>query len=208
MTEKSHSTAPDNAARLLEQAQSNRHVKGHKFFFGYLHGRLKRTPLYVQWQELLTSFRRIRLLARLVGVLGFLFSAVETGTVVILSTALLLVILPVLLLLMAGILLTAQLKSRRSNRELDCLLADRTVVIAFMADPPGGFQEQSLRDLAARGYAVVLVAPHWISPRGLVKSPFYLTFRQETEHLYLVRPYYFFSLRKNVLSTKRLVWTF
>ena len=208
MTEKSNGTTPDNAARLLKQARSNGYVKGHKFFFGYLHGRLKRTPLYVQWQELLTSLRRIRLLARLVGILGFLFSAVETGTLVILSTALLLVILPVLLLLMAGILLTAQLKSRHSNRELARRLADRPVVIAFMADPPGSFQGQSLRDLAARGYAVVLVSPHWVSSQGLAASPFYLTFRQEAKHLYLIRPYYFFSLRKNVLATKRLIWIF
>lgn len=208
MTEKSNSPAPENADRLLKQTQSNRHVKGHKFFLGYLHGRLKRTPFYVQWQELLTSLRRIRLLARLVGVLGFLFSAVETGTLVILSTALLLVVLPVLLLLMSGILLTARLNARRSNRVLSVLLANKPVVIAFMADPVGGFQEQNLRDLAARDYAVLLISPHWISPRGIRPAPFYLTFRREAEHIYLIRPYYFFRLRKGVLHSKRQIWIF
>lgn len=208
MWENKKQAEEDFAKRTFNRVMDHRRVIGHSYFLGYLLARIKQAPLYSQWQELLTSFRRIRLLARLLKLLGFFFSVVETGTLVILSTALFLVILPVLILLMAGILLTAWIQSHHSNKIISRSLKKDTVVITFPEIPIGGFQLQNLRDLAARGYTVLLISSRWISPAGIHPSPFYLTFRCEEDNLYLIRPYYFFSLRKRVLRSKKQIWIF
>ena len=208
MWENEKKAEADSVKRTFKQVMGHRRVIDHSYFLGYLLARIKQAPLYTQWQELLTSFRRIRLLARLLKLLGFFFTVVETGTLVILSTALLLVILPVLALLMTAILLTAWIKSHHSNKVLSRALTKTTVVITFPRVPIDGFQLQNLRDLAARGYTVLLISPRWLSSAGIRPSPFYLTFRREEKNLYLIRPYYFFSLRKRVLRSKKQIWIF
>ena len=176
----------------------------HRFFFGYLWGTWRRTPLWSYWQRWLTVFRRFRTVALVIRVLTFLFSLLQTGTLVILSTLIFLVILPLLAVLMLGILITAAIESRRSNRYLERTLTDRRVCVLFPSADPTPFFAQSARRLVAEGFAVIVVSPFWISARGIghpkQKRTFYATLRREAPDLYLVRRYYFFSLRKHVLQ--------
>ena len=193
-----------DVGRVQALAVRHRRMTSHRSFLGHLWDTVTHTPLYSHWKYLLTCFRRFRAVTVTLRVLAILFAILETGTLVVLSTAVFLVILPLLIATMAGILITAAVESVRSNRILRKALQGRRVCILFMSDNPTPFFARHARALASEGFAVLVVSPYWIAAtpalNRLKKSGFYCTFRAEEKDLYLIRRYYFFSLRKNVLS--------
>ena len=136
-------------------------------------------------------------------IVGIALTVLQTGAFVLLSTALLLIVLPLLAATLSGILLTALVESNKSNRQLEQLLQGKQVYILFAPESETPFFRQNVASLAALpDRAVIVVSPYWISGKGLGKSAFYCTFRKASQNLYLVRRYYFFKLKKNVLSDK------
>jgi len=196
------------AESVLRQACRNRDMNRHHSFFGHLHAIVKSAPFYAHWKNLLAYLRRIRTVALILRIGGVVLTVLETGALVLLSTALFVVILPVLGALMSGILLTALLESRRSNRVLSSRLRKKDVIVLFWDLRSEGFQLQNARDLAKRGKAVLLVSPYWISAKGLHHAHFYTTFREEGQNLYLIRRYYYFSLRKHVLTHENATYVY
>ncbi len=71
--------------------------------------------------------------------------------------------------------------------------------------PDANVSDAWAKELAKEGNAAVLISPYWISPRGLRGKEFYFTIRMEEQNLYLIRRYYFFSLRKSVLREENTV---
>lgn len=179
-------------------------MAAHRFFFGYLHSLITEAPLYVQVSRFLRYVRRFRTVALVVRLIGIAAAILQTGTLVLLGTALFLVLLPLGGALLLGLLLTALLESRRSNRLLQERLAGRQVTVLFLSPEQSPFFRANLRDLKARGQAILVVSPFLISSKGLAKGRFYCTLREEERDVFLIRKYYFFSLRKHVLSKARL----
>lgn len=197
------------AERVTQEAAQNRKLTAHRFFFGYAYDLIIHTSLYRQWQRLLRTVRRFRAVAVTLRILTFLLTVVETGALVILSTAVFLVILPLALALTLGLLLTALLESKQTNRYLSKVLAGKHVYVLFWSEDSSSFFWQNARSLAQdEQCAVIAVSPYWISAKGLRKSPFYCTARQESHNLYLIRRYYFFRLRKRVLSGLRVAYVY
>lgn len=182
-------------------AQENREMTHHRFFFGYLYARFRSTSLWVQWQRWLSYFRRFRTVTLVWRVLVFVFSVLQTGALVLLSTLLFVFILPLSTVLMLGILITAAIESKRSNRFLQERLAGRRVCILFLPSQESDFFEQHARKLTEEGFCVLVISPYLLSSRGIGgrRRGFYSTLRREAPDLYLVRKYYFFSLQKHVL---------
>ena len=136
-------------------------------------------------------------------VLSLLFSILQTGALVILSTVLFLIILPILTAFMLGILITALLESRKSNRWMESVLAKKRIYVLFLSKTENPFLAQNARDLALRkDSAVLLISPYWFIGKGLSSSRFYNTVRRDGDGIYLVRRYYFFKLKKKILSNK------
>ena len=180
--------------------RENRELTRHRFFFGYLYARIRSTSLWVQWQRWLSYFRRVRTVTLVWRVLVFVFSVLQTGTLVLLSTLIFVVILPLLTVLMLGILITAAIESRRSNRFLREQLAGRRVCVLFLPPSASDFFAKHAVRLTEEGFAVLTVSPYLLSSRGIGRRRgFYSTLRREAPDLYLVRKYYFFSLQKRVL---------
>lgn len=202
----------DAAARALAHAAANRRMAEHRFFFAYLLEVWKKTPLWVNWKRGLTLFRRIRIVTILWRVLTLLFTLLQTGTLVILSTVILLVLLPLTVVLMLGILITAAVESRRSNRYLLHTLADRNVCVLFAPDTNPPFFAAHAKKLTEEGFAVIVVSPYLLSSRGIdgisKKRGFYSTLRCDAPSIYLVRRYYFFSLRRHVLCHLRAAYLY
>lgn len=204
-----HKAEEDGRLRLIadikKESAKNRKLVSHRFFFGFLYDDLTHTPLYTQWQAFLSLLRRFRTVAWVLRILTVIFTILETGALVLLTTAVFLVILPLATALMLGILLTALLESRRTNRQMREQLAGKQIYILFLSQRENPFLEQNARLLSRQDHtAVIIVSPYLVSPKGLRDRGFYCTARREGKDLYLVRRYYYFSLWKHVLRNKRV----
>ena len=180
-------------------------LTAHKHFTVYLYRIFTNAPLYLQWKRLLAYVRKFRTVAFILRIIGILVTVLETGALVILTTAIFLVLLPILAALMLGILITAQIDSRRANQTVKKTLEDKRVYLFFLPRGNASFLCAWAKELAKAGNAAVLISPYWISPRGLRGKEFYFTIRTEEQNLYLIRRYYFFSLRKSVLREENTV---
>ncbi len=197
------------AEHVTQESSQNRKLTAHRFFFGYAYDLLVHTSLYRQWQSLLRTVRRFRAVAFTLRVLTFVLTVVETGALVILSTAVFLVILPLATALTLGLLLTALLESKRTNRYFSKELTGKHVYVLFLSEESSLFFWQNAKSLAQdEQSAVIVVSPYWISAKGLRKAPFYCTARQEYPNLYLIRRYYFFRLRKQVLGGLHVAYVY
>lgn len=196
--------APAKAAEAVTelQAEAAQHQKmtSHRFFLGYVYDLFTNAPLYTHWKNLLSYVRRFRTVTFLLRLVTLLLSILETGALVILSTALFLVILPILIALMLGILLTACIESRRTNRALQKATQGKKIYVLFLPLQNAPLLAATAQEFAAGGGVVFAISPYWISSKGFSKGRFYCTARCEWENVHLVRRYYFFSLQKRVLS--------
>lgn len=205
MSEKSRE---ESIRRAQRQASRNRSGIKHRTLFGFLYGALTQTPIYAHWQHLLAYLRRFRTFVFIARVLTVLLGALQTGALVILSTAILLVLLPISLFLTVTVLLIARIRSRQANRRLHALIGIRSVCILFLSASHNPFLAQNARSLAEDGRVVIVVSPYWISAKGVSKGKFYATFREESPQIFLVRRYYFFHLRRHVLADKAVAYLY
>ena len=179
-----------------------------RYFIVYAYRLFKQAPLYTYWKNLLDYIRRFRMIAILFRILTLLFSILQTGALVLLSTALFLILLPSALILTLVLLAAALVDSIRANRKMSIALKDKNVYILFLPREKCLFLQANAKDLAARGNAVILISPYWISSNGFSKGRFYCTVRNEEKNLYLIRRYYFFSLRKKILQKEKCVFLY
>ena len=190
----------EKATHQTRKALYDRKMVMHHTLLGYLYEIVTQTSLYAKWQAFFGVLRRVRAISLTIKLLTVLFSILETGALVILSTVLFLIILPIGSLLMLGILITALLESKRINQRLAAELAGKRIYVLFLRDGDANrFQTQNARELATHG-TVLLISPYWISAKGLYPHGFYCTVRREAPNILLVRKYYFFSLRRHVLK--------
>ncbi|MBE6589284.1 MAG: NRT1/PTR family MFS transporter [Ruminococcaceae bacterium] len=197
------------ASRELDTVLKNRELAEERRFFGYLYRLFSQNSLLSYFKRALEWIRRFRLAAFLINAFTVLSSLLQTGAALILGTVLFLIALPLCVCLMLGILLTALLESRRSNRLLLDKTKNKRIYVLFLKEHAGDFFSANARELATReGCAVVVVSPYWIRSEGICKGYFYCTQREEAKDLYLIRRYYFFSLRKHVLKKRSTAYLF
>ena len=190
----------EKAITIAREAAYHQKMVMHRTLIGYLYDLLTHTSLYTKWQSFLRVIRRFRAVSFTLKILTVIFSILETGALVILSTVIFLIVLPIGTAVLLGVLLTAVLASKRTNKQLASELAGKRIYVLFLhGEDTDGFQAQNARELATRG-TVLLVSPYWVSPKGLYPNGFYSTVRREAPHVLLVRRYYFFSLRRHVLN--------
>ncbi len=198
---------------LWRQAEQNRALTQKTSLLAYLTDRLRSAKLYVELRRLLTYLRRVRLIAFFLRAVSLLFTLLETGALVLVATVALVILLPIALILTLALLLVALLQSARTNKRLRQELSGRTVYVTFgvigEADAHADFAKQNVLELSARpNCACLWISPHWVRSRGFLEKGFYCTARKEAAHLYAVRRYYFFSLKRNVLKKEKTVYLF
>ena len=209
MTDRQKAVGEDLAEQIKKESAKNRTMVSHRFYFGFVYDALSHTPLFAHWQAFLSLLRRFRAVAFLLRILGMIFAIVETGTLVLLTTAVFLVILPLAVALIVGIMITALLESRRTNRQLSRWLNGKRIYVLFLSTRENAFLEQNAGRLSEEdGTAVIVVSPYLVSPRGLRNGRFYCTARREADAVYLIRRYYYFSLRKHVLHGKAVAYLY
>jgi hypothetical protein len=205
-----HTESLGEAARHAHRERLlNKRITTEANLFTYLWHTLRENSLWILWRRALDWFRRFRLVAILLRAAAFLWGLLQAGALVLFSTALLLVALPLLVSLMLGILITALLETRQSNRRLLRATEGKHVYVLFLPRATSSFAIENARDLARKSNcAVIAVSPYWISSRGITRSHFYCTVRREEESLFLVRKFYFFSLCKHVLAKRKTAYLY
>lgn len=203
--------SPDECAKTLQKrAADNQALTRHRTLLQYATDRIRNAALYAEFQRLLAYLRRVRMIAFLLRVFSLVFTLVETGALVLLTTVIFLILLPIGIALIFVLLLVALVQSKHTNRNLKTELKERTVYVFFVfPNAQNTFARQNALDLAQKkNCACILVSPYWISSKGGIREGFYCTARKEAAHLYLVRRYYFFSLKRNVLKKEKTVYIF
>lgn len=183
-----------------ERAYRNRKMATGTGFLKYAWETLRAAAFYEQWLRILSYLRRLRLVALILRLGTILLTVLQTGALVLLTTVLFLIAIPVLIFFTLGILLTALLESRKTNRTLSRLLCGKKVYVLFATDSPTPFFIGNARQLSSlKDTAVLIVSPFWLSSKGILRKGFYGTARREAQNIYTLRRYYFFSLQKQVL---------
>lgn len=202
-------TVEERSAQVRFEQQRNQRMTSEKWLLKYLWQSIRQNSLWMLLQRWLEWFRRFRLVSLIIRIGSLLWGILQTGATVLLSTLLLLVALPLLLSWLLGILLTALLETKRSNRRLWALTEGKTVYVLFLPRTESAFFAANARDLSRRKDSVVIaVSPYWLSSRGLRRGYFYCTLRKEEDALYLVRPFYFFPLTRRVLIYRKTAYLY
>lgn len=188
------------AEELLSRIGQRRSAVRRHSFLGYVCELLHHAKLYQLWSRLFTRFRRLRAVTLVLKAFGLLFTLLQAGTLALLGTIVLLFVLPLFAVLMSGALLIALLETGRTDRRLRTVIGERRVLVCFPTARQNLFLYRNALDFAERNWVVLAVSPHWLHPRGFEKRSFYCTAREESEGVYLVRPYYFFHLRRRILK--------
>ncbi len=148
--------------------------------------------------QLWAYLRRLR-------VVQFVLTLVPAVGAVILVSALSAAALPFLVLGTGLLAILGTLRAKRRHREMQKALAGKHIRVLIPARKTAPFRHDffvgNAKDLArGKNVAVVIVSPYAFSTRGLSGRGAYFTARREDEDIYLVRRYYFFSLRHRVLD--------
>ncbi|MBR2926083.1 MAG: hypothetical protein IKC31_00710 [Clostridia bacterium] len=190
-----------NAESQILRALENRRMQKHRFFLGYQWDLFRRGELYRGWRTFLSYLRRFRMLAWIVQGISVLFALLQTGTLVLLWVALILILLPVLLLLLIVLPIIALVESRRTDRLLSGELQKKHVYILFLPNGDDAFCRETARMLVQdESAAVLLISPFFLSAKKGASRRFYLTARKEAHSVFLVRKYYLFHLRRALLK--------
>lgn len=165
------------------------------------------SAFFLWWSRAWSYARRIRLARTVVLVLALLLAATQTGTLFVLLSAIYLTLLPFLLAGIGICLTAALLHTRAVNRRLRSDLDGRHIRVLFPTrslpfnEHAQPFFFASVRAMAAEpNTAVVIVSPHLLSPISPYGRHMFVTARRETEQIYLVRSYYYFTLRRRILD--------
>lgn len=177
-------------------------------YIGFLFRSLKASNIYSRFKTLVKIFSRFRIISFLVKLFTAAVVFLETGAHVILVSTLTLITLPITTALGLITFIVAFLCSNKANKKL-AHLSDKKNVYIFFPQSIKQFKEESFfsgwvsETANNKNNLVVIVSPAFWKATGYFKGRYYLHYRKETQNIIMIRKYYFFSFRRNVLSTSK-----
>ena len=200
------SASQDSKNELLSlHCRDSRTVMSCTGYPQYVYSTLRRSSLYRVWMRMVTYFRRFRLISVILRIGTNLVALIETSALLIFTATVFIIALPALLVLAASASIAALIQGARLNRRLSNRLEGKRVYVFFPPSPSEPRQNSvlhaTLADLASHEQnAVFMVSPYYFSSDTLGdNSPFFLL-KQIPEGVCCIRKYYFFLLRRGVLS--------
>ncbi|MCQ2428840.1 MAG: hypothetical protein MJ192_00775 [Clostridia bacterium] len=191
----------DSLERSSIQAEDvDRRIKLYRqqSFFRYFSTLFNTSPAYRLINRSVNVFKKFKLVRTIISIIALILASTVLLTLI-------LTILPFLIAFLLLVVLLTVLSIRRMNKLMKQRLIGKRIVIlipppdcTFRAD---SFFVGSTRELADReDTAVLVVSPYHLLTRGISGKGPYLTARKEGYDLYMVRPVYFFMLRKFVID--------
>lgn len=193
----------DKTEQVLRERLEHRRMAGERSLWRYVLAKIRAGTFFGYCKMVLAWFRRLRFVGVLFRAVTATLTLLETGALFLLGTALFVVLLPALLLGVLGILLVAYCESGRTNRRFAARTEGKPIYLLFLSREAGTYFFCNAKDLAKKeGGTVFAVSPYWFSTRGMREGSFYFTARREAQGVYLIRPYYFFSLKRSLLRER------
>lgn len=189
-------------AQVLKKALQAYQRSRRKSILGDLIASVKEARPFRVWQAILAYFRRARAVSFFFRALGWVLTVLRTGTLLLLTTVLFFIILPLLIASLIGFLLAALWDMKKSLSGLLAAIGERPVWVFFSVGAFGYGNALTLSEDADR--VCLIVSPHWISPKGVGSSRFYLNLRAEGGNCYLVRRYFYLRLCKKLPASDKL----
>lgn len=182
-------------------------------YFAWLKSSLRATAFTSFFQKALKYFRRFRLIRTLFTVFSYIFTFLGTGVALIIISVIFLVIMPILAIFGFAAVFISVFKRNKVCAFMNQELKDKKVFVFFPPRDPKYYKcpffVGNCQDMAnAENSAVIVVTPYFMLSEGIFSRHAFLTVRKESDNIYTVRKYIFFTLRKRVLerNTKRTVY--
>lgn len=169
----------------------------------YLLSTLHQSSAYRGWMRLLTYFRRFRLVSVIIRIATNLLTIIETSALLIVAATVFIVTLPLLLAVLLVAAVAVAIDGSRCNRRLAPLICDKQIFVFFPTHPArrGGVLHATLAQLASDPRnAVFAVSPYPVSSALFGRRQAYFIQARSEENIFFIRKYYFFMLRRGVLS--------
>jgi len=150
---------------------------------------------YKKWKSLLSYVRGFRTVSLLLRVVSWIFAILQTGTLVVLTTAILFILLPILLISLGVlILLTARDLRQRIGWLLPRLEGKRVYVFFSVGD----FGLQYARELGSGGAAVLVLSDYSLFAPPQSGNRRYLNLQESGEGVFFIRRHFYLHLKKKL----------
>lgn len=202
-----HST--DTASSVFERQSTGARLFSKRSYSAYLMGLIANTSVFKLYRKFLDYLRKYSFITTTLKIVSFIFTFLETSAVFILAASFFVVSLPLTFLVGYAALLLTMFGKRRAKRKVKKAIEDKKVTILFpqrgKALSEDSFFAGMTRDICRRtGGVAIVVSPYFYSTRGISKSKrLFLSMRDESNGILLVRRHFFFSLKRRILKDKR-----
>ena len=194
---------------FTDMAQKNRAMSS-KSYPSYLLSRLRGNGVYGYARKWFDYFRRIRFASFVITFISYISSVIiQTSTFVIFASVYTVFLLPAMLISAPVIMLGGFFGSKRSCNIIEKELRDKKRIFVFFPERVSQFSADSffrknIESLASdEDCAIIIVSPKAVSASGIGKRKLYTTFRREQKNIYLLRKYFYFNFRNDVLSSPK-----
>lgn len=183
-------------------------ISGSKSYTVYLLRSLRASDIYKRIRKILLWMSRFRILSTAMRILSYAAAVIEAGTHIVIISTLILFLLPISALLATATLLLSLIGQKRANDFLRTSVSGKDVYV-FFPESRSQFTDEHflgrwIGSLASSGKCTVfIVSPSFWSRAGLCRGKYYLHYRQDTDNVIMLRKYYYFSFKRNVLNSKK-----
>ncbi len=175
-----------------------------KNFYGFIRAELKSNRLVGLFDRAMKYSMPFRIVRRIFTAVSLAVTLLGTGVALLVLTVLSLVVLPIAVLIGFAAVFSSMLGVKNARDRLSRELKGRRVEIVFPSRERIRNGSELLcawaKGNAARGDALIVVSPYFVSPRGLFGRCGYRTMRVECEHVYVLRKFAYFRMRKDLFT--------
>ena len=182
-------------------------------YFAWLKSSIKAAAFTSFFQKVLKYFRRFRLIRTLFTIFSYIFTFLGTGVALIIVSAIFLIIMPIFAVVIFAAVFLSVFKRKKVCAFMKEELNEKKVFVFIPPRDPKYYNSPffvgNCRDMAkSENSAVIVVTPYFMDAKGINSHRAFLTLRKESDNIYTVRRYIFFTLRKRVLEkdTERNVY--
>lgn len=173
-------------------------------YLGFLIRSLEASNIYNKVKTVLKFFSKFKVITYAIRIILIVVTFIETSAHVILLSTATLITLPVTTALGIITFILAWLGSNSANKKLADLPYKKNVYVFFPESTKqfkgDTFFKGWVKEIASdKKNIVFIVSPVFWKSSGYVKGKYYLHYRQDADNIYMIRKYYFFSFRRNVL---------
>lgn len=195
---------PQTAQEMLLAGANGYKQYKKNHYFSYVQGSLRTSAFFRLLKKGFSIARRLSLVSFLLTLGTMLLSALETGALFLLIGAFYLTFFPFFVLTAGIAVLSGVLLGSRRRMQLGTAVKNKAVIVFFPVrgsrfSTSSFFRSNAICMASEENHVVLVVTPYFWSLRGLGGHGFFNAFRQEGDHLFLLRRRFWFSFRRKIL---------